>query len=179
MDFDRRDIKEAGLRGDPQFEKEEQTTDPDAMQKRQTVKHGFCYCGRRVTEETIRRCTQCDLICCSSCNVSIRDYIFCRSCCEQAFDLDKQVYTALLLIAKDVASFADFVETTTTGEGTLVDLRIDDAAQPLIQHEYVDADEELTVLGREVLDAGRQLYDSDDIKSLMRQVDLQEAANRR
>lgn len=180
MDFDRERQKRFGERGNPIFEREQQTTDVEEMKERTVETFGFCYCGDPITDRSdVYRCVACDLICCQSCRVQITNQTFCSTCVQQGYDLNKQTFLQLYLVSKDLVSVEDLIEIRTGPDGDVLDLEIDEAVTPLLVNGYLAEDESLTPFGQEALEAGRQLYgDDNDIAQIMQEVRIEEVADR-
>lgn len=179
-EYERDRRKRLGERGNPVFERVTETTDLEEMRETEVETTGTCYCGRPITgRDEVRRCVACDLMCCKACAVEVRRQVVCRSCAEQTYDLDKEVFLALSLLDTDLAAADQLVEVVTEGDGDPVEVRVDPAAQPLLTNGYVAADGTLTRQGREALSVGRKLYGEErDVQQAIQNARIREVANR-
>lgn len=177
-EYERDRQRRLGQRGNPIFQRETETTDLDDMRERSVEEVGACYCGRPVTEESIRRCVACNLVCCESCEVIVRRRVFCQTCAEQGFGLDKPVFINLHLIDQGAITARDLVQIDVDETGEPVEVRINETARPLIENGYITDEGSLTQRGREALHIGRQLFGADDdVQQLMQDMRIEEVAN--
>ncbi|QLG61949.1 hypothetical protein [Halorarum salinum] len=158
------------------------TTDVGTMNQHTDVVIRPCKCGNTEQElSTISQCSRCTEKCCPKCRITLSRRIRCPDCAEQEFHLTKAVFIALYRLDVHEHGGTDLLEQV---EHT--------AAVTLIEHNYiqieaaveedgtlaVDADNPLSVAGKEALHVGEQLYnDDEDVARLKQELIIQQVAN--
>ena len=178
-EFDKDYQRRVGERGNAIFERTKETTDIDEMQEKTVETTGTCYCGRPIMDrEQVRRCVSCDLLVCQSCQVVVRRQIICQTCAEQGYGLDKETFLTLYLLDKDLVAADQLVEVATAADGTPIEVRIDVAARPLFERGYIDEDGSVSLQGKEAIQVGRQLFESEDVTQVIRDAEIRRVADR-
>lgn len=188
-----------GTRGADVWEREETETDLESMTESVEITSiSFCNCGisNRINEnQQPYRCCSCERIACSECVIEIRRYHYCPDCVQQAYGIDRTTYKALYLLEENVRTVDDLLETD-VAEDQVITVRIDDAADTLLDRGYirtdhddeddhrrseaatVDNDRALSAEGREALHIGDELFGNDpDVQELKDEVEYLQAAN--
>lgn len=181
MDTYERDRQERlGERGNPIFARTRETTDLDDMRERSVETTGTCYCGRPVAgPDALRRCVNCDLLCCRSCQVVVRRQVVCQQCAERGFGLDKEVFLVLYLLDRGLVRPDRLVEVAVDDEGEPVKVRVDSAAASLWERGYVTGDGALSPRGREAMQVGEQLYiEERDVQRAIQDARIRQVADR-
>lgn len=172
--FDKEIIKTFGLRGSPVYEREQKTTDLEALRERiEQTAQPFCTCGAPITTTPdVYRCCSCEAICCQRCHIELSRRNFCPTCAQHRFDLDKPTFLSLLFIHHDLMP-PDVLVDITTQAGEVIEIEIDETADALFLNEYLTDDGSLSPPGREALHVGNRLYGDDgDVRSVIEQIQL-------
>ena len=181
MDEYERDHQERlGERGNPIFSRTRETTDLDEMGEKRVETTGTCYCGRPVGgPEEVRRCVNCDLLCCGSCEVVVRRQVVCQSCAERGYLLDKEVFLVLYLLDRGLIGPDRLVQVVADEDGDPVEIRVDAVGAALLDMGYIEGTGSLTTLGREAMQVGEQLYaDERDVQRAIQDTRIRQVANR-
>lgn len=173
-EFTKKTIKKFGARGSPVYEQAEQTTDLDDLSERiEETAVPFCTCGRVLATLTeVARCSVCELLCCGACRISISKMVHCPTCARQRFDLDKRLFLALVFLEHGQLAPDDLVQVT-THEGEVLDITIDPATGPVLDHGYLTEEGGLSATGREAVAVGKAVYGDDpDVQGVLDQLRL-------
>lgn len=187
--FDKETIKRLGQRGTDVLEHERKTVDPETMEQGTDVTLlPFCNCGDPITElNDVYRCCRCDDIACSNCRIRLTRRSYCPTCAAHEYNVSKPVFIALYLLENNELTAADLFQhhIADTATATLLEhnyLQIDTAVHEPGDTDdsalTIDADEPLSVAGKEALHVGEQLYsDDEDVSRLMEDLTIQQVAN--
>lgn len=181
-EFTKHTIKKFGLRGSEVLEEEEKTTDLDDLGERiEQTAVSFCTCGAPITTTGgVYRCCNCEVLCCQHCHIELSRYNYCPVCIQQQYDLDKRTFLSLVFLKRGVMQPDDLIRVETDVDGTVVQVDIDAATGPVVEHDYLTDEGTLSAHGDEALHVGRQLYGDDtDVQGVMEQLRLQEVVARR
>lgn len=194
--FDKETIKRLGQRGSPVLEHEQKTTDLEDMNEQvDTTIVPFCTCGDPITEiPDAYRCHRCDRICCTACRIQLTHRTICPACAEHEYTLSKQLFITLYLLDESAISITDLYTTDTTDTGQ-VTVTIDTTVTTLLDRNYlrtgdpdtpaqetaetvaISDDDPLSVVGKEALHVGEQLYSDDpDVETLKEQLEIHQVA---
>lgn len=180
-EFTKKTVKKFGARGSPVFEQEQKTTDLDELEERvEQTTVPFCECGHPILTESgdVFRCTNCELLCCTTCHIEVSKRVLCPTCSRRLYGIGKRTYLSLIFLDHDLMAPDDLVQVTTQA-GEVIELTIDTAADVLVEHDYLTDDGRLSPEGKEALAVGHQLYrDDGDIQRVMEQIRLQEVITR-
>ncbi|USZ68530.1 hypothetical protein NGM10_02030 [Halorussus salilacus] len=180
-DFTKTTVRTFGPRGSPVFEQEEKTTDLDDLTERvEQTAVPFCTCGAPISGSgDVYRCCDCELICCTRCEIRLSRQHVCPLCARRRFDMDKRTFLTLVFLQHETMTFADLFDVTTqAGEITAVD--IDAVANTVVKQGYLADDGTLSDRGREALHVGHQLYGADtDVQSVLDQLRVKAVAEQK
>jgi hypothetical protein len=171
-DFTKKTVRKFGPRGSPVFEQEEKTTDLENLAERvEQTAVPFCNCGAPISGTAdVYRCCECEMICCTRCEVRLSRRHFCPLCAQRQFALDKRTFLALVFLQQDTLAFEDLFEVTTQA-GDVIEIGIDGAADAIVAQGYLADDGTLSDQGREALHVGHQLYGEDeDVQAVLDQL---------
>jgi len=180
-----------GPLGDEVVNEKRSKTDPDTMTETEEEVIGTCQCGRtEVVIDKLYKCVNCKYRACEKCHIEIAQKIYCSDCVLASYGIGRKAYKALYLLDEGVHTIDDLVETDTI-EDEIISVRIDNAANTLLDHGYVhteddqdagtdDLEEEqaLSPEGREALHIADDIFGGDpDVQTLKEEVKLQKIAN--
>lgn len=171
-EFTKKTVKKFGPRGSPVFEQEERTIDLEDLGERiEQTAVPFCTCGAPITTTAeVYRCCDCELLACQRCRIALSRRHYCPMCARRRYALDKRTYLTLVCLQHATLTPDDLV-TVTTQAGEIIEIDVDPAVTPVVEHGYLEDDGSLSAQGREALHVGRQLYGEDaDIQSVLDQL---------